>query len=145
MTDNARKLGALIRLGIARQSPLDEAGQQVYLEALLRIPGDVVERSCQELSAEPRNDFEPMFPPLGVILQRCRQVRDHWAGLMVPKQLREARPEPLTKDEAKAWIERLKADVQKRRERNAQDAKAAQRKPAPAASWYEREPGEDDE
>lgn len=116
MSENAQKLKALVRLGIARQAPLDEAGQQVYLEAIVRIPADVVERACQELGAEPRNDFEPMFPPLGVLIQRCRAVREHWDSLSAPKQLREAKQEPLTKEEARAWINRLKGAVQQRRE-----------------------------
>ena len=138
MTSDARKLGALVKLGAARQSPLDEVGQQVYLEGTQQIPSDVFERACQELAAEPRNDFEPMFPPLGVVIQRCREVRAHWDSLSAPRQLREARPEPMSKDEARAWITRLKSDVAR---------KVSEKKSDPSLprsferSWYEREPG----
>ncbi len=111
----ARKVKALVKLGIARQSPQDAAAQLVYVEGLQHVPSDIVERACAQLALVPRDDYEPMYPPLGVIIERCRMVRDHDASIGAPKQLREARPEPLTKAEASAWVERLKRDVRSRR------------------------------
>lgn len=111
-----RKVQALIKLGIARQSPQDDASQIVYVEGLESVPSDIVERACSQLAREPKNDYEPAFPSLGALIQRCREVRDHDDMASAPKQLREARPEPLSKEEAKAWVEKLKAEVQRRRQ-----------------------------
>jgi hypothetical protein len=111
----SRKNVALVKLGAARQSPPDELAQQVYGEGLSHIPSDIVERACQQLAREPKNDYEPSFPPLGIIIERCKAVRDHDDQVNAPKQLREARPEPLSREEARTWVERLRADVRARR------------------------------
>lgn len=119
MTENQRKIVALVKLGIARQSPLEEAGQQVYLEQLASVPSDILERACVELARIPRDDYEPAFPSLGIVIERCRMVRDHDAAMAAPKQLYQSQPKDWTKAEAKAWVERLRRDVQSQRKRKA--------------------------
>ncbi len=71
MTDGQRIGRALVRLGIARQSPCDEGTQQVYGEALVLFPPTVVETSCRTLSLEARPEFSTAFPDLGTIIAAC--------------------------------------------------------------------------
>jgi hypothetical protein len=69
-----RIVRAVIRLGVVRQAPLDEAGQQVYVEGLADIDPYVVEAACLKLGAAVRGEFETTFPSLGLILETCRTV-----------------------------------------------------------------------
>jgi hypothetical protein len=115
MSDTSRKLIALMKLAVARQAVLDEAGQQVYLEGLQQIPAEIVERACVALAGAERDDYQSAFPTLGTVITRCREMRDYLESLNAPKQLREARPVPLSAEEAKAWIARLKVAVAERR------------------------------
>lgn len=120
MTEQQAKLAALVRLGVARQAPPDEATLRVYADGLRLVPAAVVDQACVELARVPPDEKETWFPSLGVVIDRCRAVRHHQDSLRAPKQLREARPVPLTKAEAQKWIEKLRADVRsKRRETRA--------------------------
>jgi hypothetical protein len=114
-TEPEAKLGSLVRLGVARQAPPDEVVLRVYLDGLRAVPAAVVDQACVELARAPRDDYESSFPSLGVLLERCKAVRNHQQMLAAPKQLREATPEPLTKAEAQAWVERLRRDVRVKR------------------------------
>lgn len=127
MTEAMRKLAALMKLAAARQSPIDELAQQVYLEGLERVPSDIVERACQQLAMRPKNDYEPMFPSLGIVVEECKAVRDHDDSMNAPKQLKEARSADLTRAEAKAWVTKLKRDVESLRGKSALTDRAGTR------------------
>jgi len=134
MSENSRKLNALVRLGIARQAPPDEATQQVYLEELQHWPSDIVEIACQKIARLGRAEFEPAYPTVGRIISDCRDVVRQ-QGIITDTSRLLTRPdiEPLTRDEARTWIGRFKASVQQRRKRETE----------PAPSWLAPDTGKE--
>lgn len=122
--DNSRVIKALVRMGIARQSPPDEAALIVYAEELNGIDPGVIEAACHRLSRRPRADFETAFPSLGALLLTCEQVTaDHALDRIraiaetCPKQLEPPAELPaMTKHEAKTkWREMYDAMLAMRR------------------------------
>jgi len=116
MTDDARKLNALIRLGIARQAPMDTPSQKVYLEELAHVPAEVIERVCQHLARRPKGDYEPAFPAVGTVLELCGSILRQRLIQSDTQRYLDAPTRPsLSREEAKAWVEQLKADVERAR------------------------------
>jgi hypothetical protein len=66
------KLAALTALGIARREKLAAEDFTVYLGELVEIRPQTVADVCAQLGREEPAAFEPRFPPLYLILQRCR-------------------------------------------------------------------------
>lgn len=117
VTDDARKLRALIRLGLARQSKLDKDGQVLYLDELVGLPADIVEVACANLQRQPRRDYETAFPALGDVLEACREV-ERTRQAVAHRRWLEEHPlpnfdpgPPMSKAEVKAFIAQMKADV----------------------------------
>ena len=122
MTDNQRKLGAMMKLAAARQATLTELSQQVYLEDLQDVAVEFVEAACHTLAREPRREYQTAFPALGDVLEACRQAKVEQAHearrLLAAKCTTPEYPPPsppLTRAEAKAFVARLKADVDRLR------------------------------
>jgi hypothetical protein len=67
----ARLTDALVRLGSARREKLSKEDFDVYADGLRAFPIDVVQRVCLELSHQAPAEFQPRFPPLYVLRERC--------------------------------------------------------------------------
>lgn len=142
VTESKRKIAALVQLGIARQAPPDEATQRVYLIGLEHEPAEIVEAACQHWHRHARLDFEPAFPALPMILERCRIERTNRATTDTSRQLaaaRATRPEPLSHEEAVVFrrdIERRVAALRSQRVVPADDARHSLRTPSCGATSF---------
>jgi len=67
----ARLTDALVRLGSARREKLSKEDFDVYADGLREFPTDVVRLACDELGRTAPEEFQPRFPPLHVIRERC--------------------------------------------------------------------------
>ncbi len=120
---------ALARLAVLRQAPeLTDLDFRLFGEeiAAAGVPVEHVEEACRRLGRQERPEGQPSFPSLGTILAECRQVRvdAHYLRLQelaarAPKELLPPTEAfvPLSREEAKSFIDRLKADVEARRVR----------------------------
>jgi hypothetical protein len=93
--DTRQKLAALTKLGVLRREKLDAADFKAYLEELAPVPAVVVENVCRQLSREEPGDFEPRYPPLHLVLTRCRAEQQRAAerkALSAPPAV----PDPIT-------------------------------------------------
>jgi hypothetical protein len=68
----AIKHRAIERLAIARREKLAKVDYDVYLDGLQVFEAETVRRVCDVLGTEVPGEFEPRFPPLAVIAERCR-------------------------------------------------------------------------
>lgn len=75
----AIRLDALTRLGVARREKLIAADYTVYLDGLQHFEPEIVKHVCGNLAMELPGEFEPRFPPLAAIVERCRAaLRVKW-------------------------------------------------------------------
>lgn len=120
---------ALARMAVLRQAPeLTELDFELYAEELVRqnVPADQVEEACQRMGLREREEGQTAFPSLGSLLKECERVRVdrrraeiEALAATAPKALMppENMP-PLSREEAKAFVTRLRADVEAMRARH---------------------------
>lgn len=65
---------ALVRLSSARREKLSKEDFDVYVDGLLPFGGTLAAQVCENLALEAPGEFEPRFPPLYVIRERCQRV-----------------------------------------------------------------------
>lgn len=66
---------SVLRLSIARGGGvLDDITSDVYVRGLLECDAELVQRACDALSREPREDYQQAMPPLPTILERVRAI-----------------------------------------------------------------------
>lgn len=126
---NPRVVVALARMAILRQAPeLTETDFTLFAAELESegVPVEHIEEACRRIGREPREDGQTAFPSLGTLLAECKQVRvdTHYLRLQelaarAPKELMPPAEDfvPLSREEAKKFVDRLKAEVEARRVR----------------------------
>lgn len=92
---------ALVRLAAARGGLLDDVTSEVYLERLSRLDALLVKRACEHWSDIPREDFQPVLPPVGLLIETAeRFARDDQAQIAAAKLL----PAPVREDDEKPYF-----------------------------------------
>lgn len=116
-----RVIEALKRLAILRQADVGAGTYAAYVQTLAQDglePGIVVD-VCERLAKRPRGEGETAFPDYGTLAGECRATAKRRALESARAQAPKALPEPvradLTRDEAKRFVDRLKAAVERRR------------------------------
>lgn len=71
----ARKLDALVKLGVRRQSPPDKSTLDIYTQDLEKVPSDIVEIACLKIGRREKREFEPAFPRIDSILSECHALQ----------------------------------------------------------------------
>ncbi len=71
---NERMASALAALALARGGLIDEAQVVVYLRLMADADTALVERACEAIAREPRDDFDPVLPSVGAILERAKSM-----------------------------------------------------------------------
>lgn len=105
----------LAKLSARRQAEVDDAVYVIYAEDLAAesIPVADVEAVCARLGKQPREPYQTAFPPIGDILQACREIRQNRAQQQRALEDRERNarllPAPLSREEASTWLARIKA------------------------------------
>lgn len=127
LRDAAIRHEALAKLGIARQHRLSEEEFDVYLDELDKFAAGIVREACRQIACEPREAFETAFPSLGTLISRCAAVirqedakrRDALAdeGMKYLRASETHNAPEMTREEAKAFVNRLKAEVDAKRKR----------------------------
>jgi hypothetical protein len=74
MTADERRKTALQFLSVARQAEADPAMALVYLKGTEDLDPGVLERVCEALGKEPRQDYKSAMPELGTIRSRCEAL-----------------------------------------------------------------------
>lgn len=69
----ARITRALMKLGAARREKLDKLDFEAYVDGLKEFPAEAVEHVCDELGRIAPEEFQPRFPALYVVRERCFQ------------------------------------------------------------------------
>ncbi len=116
------KLAALAKLMVGRQATVSDDDLHVYLEDLADIEPAIVAAACETLRKRPKREYETAFPCIGDILEACRlakieqrhEAQRQLAAKCTTPEDPPASP-PLTRAEAKAFVARLKADVERLR------------------------------
>lgn len=92
---------ALVRLAAARGGLLDDVTSEVYLERLSRFDPFLVKRACEHWSDIPREDYQPVLPPVGALIETLEQfARDDRAELAAAKLL----PAPVAEPDEKPYF-----------------------------------------
>lgn len=66
---------ALARLAVARGGRIDAMQSDVYLDGLLDLPPDLVQRACLDIGKRPRVEFDSILPSVGEIRAEVETVR----------------------------------------------------------------------
>lgn len=113
---------ALAKMAMLRQADPSDLTLDLYSAELEEhgIAVEVIVRACEALQETPRREGETAFPDLGTLLVACREskqalYREHLAHLAAkaPKALMPAEEvAPLSRDEAKAFVVGLRAQVE---------------------------------
>lgn len=64
---------ALVRLAAARGGLLDDVTSEVYLERLSRFDPHLVKRACEHWSDVPRQEYQPVLPPVGTLIETAER------------------------------------------------------------------------
>lgn len=92
---------ALVRLSAARGGLLDDVTSEVYLERLSRFDPLLVKRACEHWSDVPRQEFQPVLPPVGSLIDTVeRFARDDAAKDAAAKLL----PAPVAEPDEKPYF-----------------------------------------
>lgn len=117
ITPIERVEAALIYLSAARQAQMDETTCGVYMLALNDLEPSLIERACYTLAKAERAPYEPPMPSVGTIRALCRHLLADSNVAQTAKMLTAARaigPPEVSKGEAKAFVEQLRARVNAR-------------------------------
>ena len=127
--DESVRLNALIRLGLARQSKLDDESLDVYSDHLNDIDTDVLVAACSQLCEQERLDYDPAFPSVGAIRTACKDIprqrelaRLKALAATAPKKLLHGSfttdRQGMSRDQAKEFTEHFKARVEAMRKKS---------------------------
>ncbi len=119
---------ALTQMAAFRQADVDGDTLRLYADALAEesLPNEVIVRACRTIERTPRREGETAFPDFGTLLKACsmakEQIRQDGIARLAstaPKALMPPEDMPsLTREEAKAFVTRLRADVEALRARH---------------------------
>lgn len=73
-TEIQRRKEALKWLSIVRQATVDPETSAAYQTGLVDVPADVVEQACRDIGYQSRGQYEPTWPELGTIRERCHAI-----------------------------------------------------------------------
>ena len=92
---------ALVRLAAARGGLLDDVTSEVYLERLSRFDPRLVRRACEHWSDVPRQEYQPVLPPVGRLIETVeRLAREDAATASAAKLL----PPPVAEPDEKPYF-----------------------------------------